>query len=107
MQESKHEAVAATMGRINRAWLDGQVEDLGPLLHPEVVMVVPGFSPQPAFLQHQEPQGQHGQRLMMVPATPALHLLFSQSHFLLAAQETLRARRPVVRQIGLAPDDQD
>jgi hypothetical protein len=38
------EAVAATMARINRAWLDGQLDDLEPLVHPEIVMVFPGFS---------------------------------------------------------------
>ena len=26
------------MRRINRAWLDGQVEDLAPMVHPEIVM---------------------------------------------------------------------
>ena len=44
MQDSKHEAVIATIRRINRVWLDGQVEDLGPLVHPEIVMVFPGFT---------------------------------------------------------------
>jgi hypothetical protein len=43
MQDSKHDAVAATI-RINRVWLDGQVEDLGPMIHPEIVMVRPGFT---------------------------------------------------------------
>ena len=32
------------MRLINRAWLDGQVEDLAPMVHPEVVMVLPDFS---------------------------------------------------------------
>jgi len=32
------------MRRINRAWLDGRVEDLRPMLHPEIVMVMPGFA---------------------------------------------------------------
>ncbi len=44
MQESKVGAVIATMGRISRAWLNGKVEDLGPMLHPEIVMTLPGFS---------------------------------------------------------------
>ncbi len=43
MPDSKHEAVVATIRRINRLWLNGQVEDLGPMVHPEIVMVFPGF----------------------------------------------------------------
>jgi hypothetical protein len=42
-QESKHEPVA-TMRRINRLWLDGDVEALAPMLHADVVMVFPGFT---------------------------------------------------------------
>jgi len=46
--ESWREEVAAAMRRINQAWLDGKVEGLsaalGPMLHPEVVMVYPGFA---------------------------------------------------------------
>ena len=42
--QSKHEDAAAVMRRINGAWLDGRVEDLGPMLHPEIVMVFPGFA---------------------------------------------------------------
>ena len=44
IQESKHEGAAATMRRINRIWLDGQVEDIAPLVHTEIVMAVPGFT---------------------------------------------------------------
>ena len=44
MQGSKHEAVVATMRRINRVWLDGQVDDLGPMVHPEIITVFPGFA---------------------------------------------------------------
>ncbi len=44
VDESKREGVAATMRQINRAWLDGRVEDLAPMVHPEVVMVLPGFT---------------------------------------------------------------
>lgn len=40
--ESQNEAVAATMQRVNRAWLEGQVEDLVPMVHPEIVMALPG-----------------------------------------------------------------
>lgn len=43
-EESKQQGAAATMRRINRAWLDGQVENLAPMLHPEIVMVFPGFA---------------------------------------------------------------
>ena len=42
--ESKNEAVVETLRRINRAWLDDQIEDLIPLVHPEVVMTFPGFT---------------------------------------------------------------
>jgi nuclear transport factor 2 (NTF2) superfamily protein len=40
----KREDAAAAMRRINQAWLDGQVEDLASMVHPEVVMVFPDFS---------------------------------------------------------------
>ena len=42
-EESASESVAAVMRRINQAWLDGRVDDLRPMLHPEMVMVFPGF----------------------------------------------------------------
>jgi ketosteroid isomerase-like protein len=42
--ESKDEGVGATMRRINRAWMDSQVNDLAPMVHPEIVMVFPGFA---------------------------------------------------------------
>ena len=32
------------MGQINQAWLSGRVEDLAPLVHSEIVMVVPDFA---------------------------------------------------------------
>ena len=32
------------MSRTNRVWLDGQVDALGPMVHPEIVMAFPGFS---------------------------------------------------------------
>ena len=32
------------MRRINQAWLDGKVDDLATVVHPEIVMVFPGFS---------------------------------------------------------------
>jgi predicted lipid-binding transport protein (Tim44 family) len=43
-QESKCETVAAMMRRINQVWLDGQVDGLTPMVHPEVVMVFPRFA---------------------------------------------------------------
>jgi hypothetical protein len=51
-QESKHETAAATMRRINRVWLDGKVDDLGPMVHPDIVMTFPGFAGQ---IQGREP----------------------------------------------------
>jgi hypothetical protein len=44
MQESRNEALVRQMQRINRAWLDGNVETLTPMVHPEVVMALPGFT---------------------------------------------------------------
>ena len=37
-------AVSAAMQRINQAWLDRRPKDLAPLLHPDMIMVFPGFS---------------------------------------------------------------
>src|SRR5688572_14558908 len=47
------------------------------------VMPVAVFSPQAALLQHQEPQGQHGQGHVVMPTTPATHLVVIQANFLL------------------------
>jgi hypothetical protein len=44
MQDSEQELVFATMERINRAWLNGRIDDLEPMLHEEIVMVLPGFA---------------------------------------------------------------
>ena len=44
IEESKREGAAATMRRIIQAWLDGRVDDLAPLVHPDIVMVFPGFA---------------------------------------------------------------
>lgn len=44
VNESKREEAARAMSRINQAWLDGQVQDLEPLLHPQMVMALPGFA---------------------------------------------------------------
>lgn len=38
------EDAAASMRRINAAWLAGAVDDLVPLLHQDVVMAFPGFA---------------------------------------------------------------
>jgi uncharacterized protein (TIGR02246 family) len=35
--------VEAAMQRINAAWLGGNLEDLAAVLHPDIVMVFPGF----------------------------------------------------------------
>jgi len=32
------------MRRINQTWLGGRVDEIAPLLHPEIVMVFPGFA---------------------------------------------------------------
>jgi ketosteroid isomerase-like protein len=42
--QSKRQGAAAAMREINRAWLEGRVQELAPLVHPEIVMVFPGFS---------------------------------------------------------------
>jgi hypothetical protein len=42
--ESSRAEVAAVIERINRAWLDRRPADLGPLFHPALTMVLPGFS---------------------------------------------------------------
>jgi hypothetical protein len=42
--DSRHAKLAAAMHRINRSWLDGRVDDLAALVHPEIVLVFPGFA---------------------------------------------------------------
>jgi ketosteroid isomerase-like protein len=42
--ETTHETVTAAMQRINEAWLGGRVQDLIPLVHPDIVMVFPNFT---------------------------------------------------------------
>src|SRR5262249_39711260 len=42
--DSTHEAAAAAMRQINQAWLTGQIEDPAPLVHRDIVMVLPGFA---------------------------------------------------------------
>ncbi len=42
--ESMRGDAAAAMHRINQTWLDGRVDDLASMVHPEIIMVVPGFA---------------------------------------------------------------
>lgn len=42
--EYKCDGAAAIMRRINRAWIDGEVQDLRSMLHPEMIMAFPGFT---------------------------------------------------------------
>ena|SRR5438132_10649677 len=42
--ETQREGVAAAMRRINDAWLGGHVDDLAAMVHPDIVMVFPGFA---------------------------------------------------------------
>jgi len=44
VDQSKREDAATAMRLINRVWLDGRVEDLAEMVHPEIVMVLPDFS---------------------------------------------------------------
>jgi hypothetical protein len=43
VHESETAEVAATMRRVNDAWLHGQLDDLEPLVHPKVTMALPGW----------------------------------------------------------------
>ena len=42
--ESKQESAASTMRQINSAWLEGRIDDLAGMVHPQIVMVFPGFA---------------------------------------------------------------
>jgi nuclear transport factor 2 (NTF2) superfamily protein len=44
VEKSKLESAVATMRAINRAWLEGQIDKLAPVLHPDIIMVFPGFA---------------------------------------------------------------
>src|SRR5437870_4876197 len=44
IDESNREDAATAMRQINQAWLNGQVQDLAPMVHPEIVMVLPDFA---------------------------------------------------------------
>jgi ketosteroid isomerase-like protein len=41
---SDGDAVAEALRKINQSWLEGRPLDMKPLLHSEIVMVVPGFA---------------------------------------------------------------
>ncbi|HEX5410730.1 MAG TPA: nuclear transport factor 2 family protein [Terriglobia bacterium] len=43
-EQSPRESAELAMRQINAAWLHGQVDDLAPRLHADIVMVVPGWS---------------------------------------------------------------
>jgi len=38
------DVVVESMNRINQAWLAGRIDDMAPMIHPDVIMVVPGFA---------------------------------------------------------------
>ena len=44
MTSHTKESAASTMRQINSAWLEGRIDDLARMVHPEIVMVFPGFS---------------------------------------------------------------
>lgn len=43
-EQSQRESAELAMRQINAAWLRGKVDDLAPLLHSNIVMVLPGWS---------------------------------------------------------------
>lgn len=42
-EQSQRESAELAMRQINDAWLRGRVEDLAPVLHADIVMVLPGW----------------------------------------------------------------
>lgn len=44
IDEPESRGVADAMRAINQAWLAGRADDIAPAIHPEIVMVFPGFS---------------------------------------------------------------
>lgn len=46
MAEQSRRDAAEAMRQINRAWLTGRVDDLAPMVHPEIVMMLPGLAGQ-------------------------------------------------------------
>jgi ketosteroid isomerase-like protein len=43
VDESEATQVVGVLNAINRAWLEDHVDDMGSMLHPDIVMVLPGF----------------------------------------------------------------
>ena len=43
-EQSQRESAELAMRQINAAWLRGKVDDLAPLLHGDIVMVLPGWT---------------------------------------------------------------
>src|SRR5438552_14896937 len=44
VDESKREDAATAMRQINQTWLNGHVEELAPMVHSEIVTVLPDFA---------------------------------------------------------------
>jgi ketosteroid isomerase-like protein len=44
VEQAACDGVVETMRQINQAWLNGRVDDLASMVHPDVVMVFPGFA---------------------------------------------------------------
>jgi hypothetical protein len=44
MDDDSIQRVTSTMREINRAWLDGRIDDLGRRVHRDIVMLLPGFA---------------------------------------------------------------
>jgi uncharacterized protein (TIGR02246 family) len=42
--EAVRQAVATAMREMNRAWLEGNADDMERLVHPDVVVILPGFA---------------------------------------------------------------
>jgi hypothetical protein len=42
--DPKVESATRTMRQINSAWLEGRIDDLARMIHPQIVMVFPGFA---------------------------------------------------------------
>lgn len=43
-ESTAREAVEAVVKRVNRSWLEGRPADLETLLHPKIIMALPGFA---------------------------------------------------------------
>ena len=42
--DPEQNSAASTMRQINSAWLEGRIDDLARMVHPQIVMVFPGFA---------------------------------------------------------------